>query len=146
MFDGIIVLNDPVNAVDPWGLAPGDPYATLDKAAMAAAADIGSMSNQRVEYGGWIYRQDEGTYSYTAPRTDNLKDSVSPGPRPCEAEADYHSHPRIPPYKYNRFSDSDMLSNDVMGLPGYLRIPNGSVLRYDPAPNGSSSGTVTRVR
>ena len=141
VLDGDNVENDPVNMVDPWGLAPGDGYPTADAAALAAAADIRGMANQGVEYGGWIYTQvpetwlyggDEAYHTYTAPRTDNQKDRVSPGPRPCGGEADYHSHPRIPGYKYNQFSDDDTNMNDELGISGYLLTPDRGLLRYNP--------------
>ncbi len=93
------------------------------------------MANQGVEYGGWIYIRDGGEeayHTYTAPRTDNEKDSVRPGPRPCGSEADYHSHPRIPPYKYNQFSVDDINGNDRLGIPGYLLTPDLGLLRYNP--------------
>ena len=133
--------NNPVNRIDPLGLAPGEPYATPDAAAMAAVADIRAMPNQRIEYGGWIYYVDPGTwpyggdepyFTYTEPRTDNQKDSVWPGRRPCDSVADYHNHPKIPPYKYNQFSPKDIYWNNYYGTSGYLLTPDLGLLRYDP--------------
>ncbi|MGH9779569.1 MAG: RHS repeat-associated core domain-containing protein [Candidatus Acidiferrales bacterium] len=62
------VWNDPTNLVDPFGLRPGQKYKTLRCAGWDAVWDINQTSRrQGREYAGFIYRNPDGTYSYTAP-------------------------------------------------------------------------------
>ncbi|MCW5933156.1 MAG: hypothetical protein KIT45_02510 [Fimbriimonadia bacterium] len=60
--------NDPVNLVDYFGFKPGDKYKSADAAAKAALRDIGKeLKMMEVEFGGWIYENSDGTFSYTKP-------------------------------------------------------------------------------
>jgi RHS repeat-associated protein len=60
--------NDPVQLVDILGLKPGDKYKSPDAAAKAAIRYIWEQSqHEGVEYGGWIYGNEDGTYSFTKP-------------------------------------------------------------------------------
>nr|WP_275578152.1 RHS repeat-associated core domain-containing protein [Dyella mobilis] len=68
------VSGDPLGNIDPLGLAPGDRYHTVRCAGWNAVTGINPESkipgffhpNGR-EYGGWIYQNRDGTFSYTAP-------------------------------------------------------------------------------
>jgi RHS repeat-associated protein len=131
------VLNDPVNWIDPFGLAPGDSYDSPGDAAQGAATDIMNMGPQQIEWGGWIYKRPDDSFSYTEPRTDNEETHVSPGPKsacPGEPFADYHTHWAKKGYRYNIFSNDDKWSNFINQMPGYLIKPDGGVDVYVPPP------------
>lgn len=59
---------NPLVKTDPYGLAPGDPYPSQVAAARQATNDVIVQSiYQNREFGGMIYRNPNGTYSYTTP-------------------------------------------------------------------------------
>jgi RHS repeat-associated protein len=66
------VGGDPVNRIDPSGLAPGDPYDSSWDAAAAALRDVHALGRADATYhdnesGGLIYQFANGKYSYTPP-------------------------------------------------------------------------------
>ena len=90
------VLNDPLDWIDILGLCPGDHYATDVDAAKAAMADaryqvMGQVIERQVEWGGSIYQRPDGQFSYTAPKTDHNRDSVTMPTVPGQV-ATYHAH------------------------------------------------------
>ncbi|MCP4721003.1 MAG: DUF4329 domain-containing protein, partial [Desulfobacteraceae bacterium] len=130
------VLNDPVNLVDPLGLAPGDKYPTMDGAGKDAVGDINPTSiSQGREYGGYIKQNHDGTYSYEAP-VPGTKDGLAMPSKPSNACGDYHTHgANDPGYDNENFSSQDKKDNKASGLPGYLGTPGGSTKKYDPSSN-----------
>jgi uncharacterized protein RhaS with RHS repeats len=129
------VVNDPINFVDPEGLAPGDKYPTANDAALAASKDIYPLTiKNRVEYGGMICRFKDGSCTYTPPTTDNKEHSVNINKNSCPAETTpegfYHSHPN-----YDYFSKQDQLSSDKHGMSAYMVDKNGRVQRYKDTGN-----------
>ena len=87
-------MNNLLNQVDSLGLAPGDKYNSADMAACHAITEINPKSiSEGREYAGKVYRNKDGTYSYTAPRP-GTKDSSSPGscPKGTTDEGNYHTH------------------------------------------------------
>ncbi len=86
--------NNPTSFVDPEGLKPGDKYATSDAAAIAAGEGGRNFTDKTgFEAGGWIYRNADGTWSYTMV-TDGNPVGVHPGPQPPNASGIWHSHPK----------------------------------------------------
>jgi len=136
------VGNNPLNLVDPWGLAPGDPYPTADAAGTQAVKDINPTSiKEGVEYAGRVYQNPDGTYSYTAPNKGD-KDSSNAGkcPNGKKNEGDYHTHGSDDPgYDNENFSQVDIDGNKADGKPGYLGTPKGDVKKYDPATGKSTT-------
>ena len=72
------VRNDPTTLIDPFGLRPGDKYPSAQCAGWNAENDYNPQSRRRTpafpngrEYGGFIYKNGDGTYSYTDPHADN---------------------------------------------------------------------------
>ncbi|MGH7772357.1 MAG: RHS repeat-associated core domain-containing protein, partial [Candidatus Binatia bacterium] len=139
------VLNDPVNWIDPLGLAGelNGPYATLGGAVHEAASDIRGQSDQGVDC--WICNKGLNDYYYTEPKTDNKSTTVAPGSRPrgCPVVGDIHNHPDIPGYNHNDPSEDDPSeddrdSNDMNQIPGFILTPSDMIRRYDPA---ATSGT-----
>lgn len=93
----VFVQQNPVNFIDPWGLAPGDLFKTQDAAAIDALDYYRNRSKiLNKEIGGFIYKDCEGSYSYTRgkPGTESAID-VSTFYNPPEGTdklAIYHTH------------------------------------------------------
>ncbi|MDD4910184.1 MAG: DUF4329 domain-containing protein [Candidatus Omnitrophica bacterium] len=137
------VRNNPVNLLDPWGYRPGDRYPTQDDAANDALNDIHEPSVRKDrENAGWIYRNSDGTYSYTPPREGSAHSS-DPGHKPPNGTAYYHSHGAEsgPDYDDENFSNyydrrtatwqGDVPYADSNGVDGYLITPSGNKKEYD---------------
>jgi RHS repeat-associated protein len=137
------VLSDPINRFDSPGLqSKGITFRTARDAARHALADILQKSiDEDVEYGGLIYLNPDGTYSYTPARTDNLKHTVYPGspsscPRGTRLVADYHTHgDESPDYFGEGFSAKDILtahSTKERDYPidSFLATPSGMFQQY----------------
>ncbi len=104
------VQNDPVNMIDPFGLAP--------------IISTRPQGNQDSEWGGWIYSykttSEDMRYSYTEPVAgeSNILDS-SKFNEPCPGqrkEAVYHTHPGTG-YNVKIFSNDDYLWAAFNGYP-----------------------------
>jgi len=85
---------------------------------------------QNVEYGGWVYRNSDATYSATEPRRGTI-DSVnlgSPENVPYgRATASYHTHGAYDPrYDSENFSTVDISTNNIWKTDGYLATPSGA--------------------
>jgi RHS repeat-associated protein len=124
--------NNPIRYTDPWGLKPGDRYLTQDAAASDAISDINPKSIKEYrEYGGQIYKNSDGTYSYTPPR-QGTRDSVNPGPKPNTGTGYYHTHGGPDPgYDNEHFSRADKEYADRNNADGYLGTPSNKQKRYD---------------
>jgi RHS repeat-associated protein len=142
-------LNNSYKWVDFLGLAPGDPYPTRDAAAIDAIKDINRTSiREGVEYGGRIYQNPSGTYSYTPP-IKGTKDSVDVGPVPSGKKdaGDYHTHGDNDPHYVNEdFSPPDKRGNDATGQPGYLGTPTEVIKKYTPKRGVPYGGETTILR
>ncbi len=153
------VGNDPINRIDPYGLKPGDPYPSADAAAIDALLDVygRSVATNR-EYAGRIYRNGDGTFSYTPGLTDSQRfpqsnnpnydccaSSSSPGNVPAGTQnmGSFHTHGPYDPGKTNtEFSPPDISFYTYQDkLPGYLAGTNaqgtGVILKFTP---GETSG------
>jgi RHS repeat-associated protein len=144
--------NAPTNFGDPFGLRPYvDKYRTVQAAAIRALADVYLWSvNENREYAGVIYKNPDGTYSYTPPvqgtaTTSNayleqLNDPNANNPSSsCRPEATYHSHAAYDPTFLNeQFSPYDMGTSEAdsmwYGWPisNYLVTPDGAIKMYAP--------------
>jgi len=150
------VGNNPLGFVDPSGTISsgslytfmrlanatygpkGCGYKTQHEAGIAASreAAYGTLTTGFVEYGGWIYRNAFGTYSYTLPIMGEI---CVPGKKeipinlgnPVEnATASYHSHPTKHDYP-QQFSWKDFLNDDSDGVAGYVvTVPTGEVFYH----------------
>ena len=130
------VKNNPIDWFDPFGLKPGDPYPTQDTAARDAINDINPTSiSEGREYGGWIYQNSDGTYSYTESNSGSRAGtSLGPVPQGVQITGDYHTHgANDPGYDNENFSQTDKIGNDQMNTTGYLGTPSGTIKRYDPS-------------
>ncbi len=126
------VMNDPINFIDPFGL-----YCTMEKAAWAAAQKIKeNPNNNRYEYGGWIIKNQDGSYDYTTPVTEKKRGQVNIlklHPRPNNAVGWYHSH--VKPHNGSPWSEEfrgeDVLvTTDYNVKYGFLLTPSDRVFKY----------------
>jgi RHS repeat-associated protein len=172
----VYVFNSAINLLDPTGLLPGQKYQSLKCAGWNAIRDINQTSKHRSpawphgrEYGGWMYKNPDGTYSYTAPVPGGAAGvstrDFRPIPRRAQIAGDYHTHggydpdfngqginPGQPGYKWRNdgnevFSPDDMDSNETEGpnhspVPGFLGTPQGTTEEYLPRPGHPRGGRV----
>jgi hypothetical protein len=89
--------SNPLRGVDPWGLAPGDPFPTRDAAAVDALNYINPTSiAQNTEYAGIVY-QDPASgnyYAYPPVATGEYGGNALhlKFPRGMRLVGDYHTH------------------------------------------------------
>jgi RHS repeat-associated protein len=164
--------NNPTNLIDSFGLRPGDKYPNVRCAGWHAIRDINQTSRRRTpafpngrEYGGWVYENADGTYSYVVPVAGAAASvdprNYTPNPANTTRAADYHTHgaydpafngpgnpaPGSPGYVWGSdnnevFSPSDKQTNDRWGLPGFLGTPRGTTEEYIPNPMNPGHGPV----
>jgi len=145
------VSGNPVNLVDPLGLAPGDPFTTMDGAALDA---LDYVYNQHPtspnEYAGTVYQGNNGKYYSTDPLQGGDHSSTPSYPKfPIQPIARYHTHGQCTKsYAEDEFSDGyrqDKWVADLWQTPSYLGTPGGYRKRYDPDPNRTGKGPVTTL-
>lgn len=128
--------------VDPWGLAPGDPYRTQHDAARAALNQYNLSSiMENLEYGGMIYRRRDSSYSYTPANIGKPDEMaiVRTCPTNTTPVAYYHTHAGYDPiYDSEQFSPTD-LELDSIGLDAYVATPNSNVKHASRATRRISS-------
>jgi len=165
------VSNSVAGLFDQFGLRPGDKYPTVKCAGWHAITDYNPTSiAQNKEYGGFIYENPDGTFSYTNPHVN--KDAgignsnglprfwQIPIPPNTVRGGWYHTHaafdprlntgnppPGTPGYNpdkdlNNDFSpaDRDISDRDLNGLPGILGTPQNQVRLYIPNPKNPGNG------
>ncbi|MCB9497506.1 MAG: hypothetical protein H6686_11525 [Fibrobacteria bacterium] len=129
------VGNDPVNRVDPLGLAPDEIFESREAAirdALSYAQTATGMT--RVEVGGYIVRKADGTYSYSI----TVGDFESVDPRRselCRMDAPialYHSHPDNSWFSMDRDRESDYLVSKSSGQRVYMVDLDGDFYWLDP--------------
>jgi RHS repeat-associated protein len=153
-----------VNRIDPFGLKPGDPFRTKDEAGIDAIKYINLKSiSKGTEYGGWIYQNADGTYSYTSPVPGSAA-TTNLGQRPITGTicGDYHTHGSCTVgYINENFSPQDKIGysgftflilrlvvQDILTRTffldkrweandvGYLGTPSEAILKYYAPTNG----------
>lgn len=137
-------LNRPLQFHDPRGTDVGDVYDSLDAAGIAAIQQFNHQSIcQNLEYGGYIYKDWFGGYSYSDPNIGEVDNVDTGSPLFHDLVGDYHTHGAADPNYYgDDFSPTDMLTNDQNHDIGYLGTPSQQIKRYDPgAPTAQSSVT-----
>lgn len=128
----------PLVFTDPTGLNPGDAFSSRDDAAKDALRYICSMSRTADrEYGGWIYRRRDGTFSYTPPvrgykhDADFFQQPIPPG---TIQVGSYHSHGDYSGNDDEEYSYNDRRAAAHLGTPAYMVPPSGHMKRYNPYP------------
>lgn len=111
-----------------------------------------------------MYRNPDGTYSYTAPVPGGANavetGNFVPNPPGTAIAGDYHTHgaydphmngsgirPGAPGYNWRNdgnevFSPGDKAGNDAEGGPGFLGTPQGTTEEYNPRPGHPLGGRV----
>jgi len=142
-FDG-----PPTLLSDPLGLATGaaaggghgagpQKFRTPEEAAVAAMQQVNAQSIQEHrEYGGWIHKNADGTYS-ADPATKGTMDGLSnmPAKGPNDV-AWWHTHGAADPgYDNENFSGAtgDKGYSKATNSVGYVATPSGAIKKYDPA-------------
>ena len=100
---------------------------------------------ENIEYGGWVYRNSDATYSATAPvkgRVDGVNigtpDSVPAG---TLATSSYHTHGAYDPrFVSETFSPMDLIQDNLWKVDGYLATPSGKFMFHD-----HETGNVTQL-
>jgi hypothetical protein len=127
-------------ACTPGGATPCNPkgrktFPTAEAAAVDAMqhANKESVKESR-EYGGWVYKNADGTYSYDPPvrgSKDGLTNMPSKGP---DDVVWYHTHgSNDPGYDNENFSGAtgDKGYSDANNADGYVATPSGAIKKYD---------------
>ena len=133
-------------------------FATAEEAARAALAEANRLSiRDNREYGGRVYENPDGTFSFTPPQQGGLDTfdlSSVTVPPDATTVADYHTHgdytyddgertsdPSKDDYDSEHFSPQDRNSsaNMARGNPNYrsyLGTPSGALREYNPSTGG----------
>lgn len=113
-------------------------FNSQNASAKSALNEVNPRSiRQNREWGGYVYRWSDGTYSSTTavqgtPTSLTLPDPASATPRGSVATASYHTHAAFDPrYDNENFSPQDILSDIIFGLDGYLGTPQGQFKFHD---------------
>jgi RHS repeat-associated protein len=117
------VRNNPTNLTDPLGLRPGDKYPSRRCAGWNAGNEFDAVSRRRnLEYGGFIYQNPDGTFSYTDPSADGAAGIGTPDsiprfwsitiPAGTTRAGWYHTHASFDPRM-------NAPGNPAPGQPGY---------------------------
>ena len=140
--------NNPITFWDPDGRKVGDKYKTMDKAAGDALNEINPKSvKQHKEYAGMLYKNKDGTFSYTKPNR-GTKDGSSPGgpksvPKKTTAVAYYHTHGGTDPgYANEKFSKADKKYAHKHKIAAYLATPKGKGKKYTKKTGVTSIGKI----
>lgn len=101
-----------------------------------AARDVLNMINpesvkQNREYGGYVYRNGDGSFSSTRPIRGETASVLLPNPASAApggsvTTASYHTHAGFDPrFDSENFSSQDLFSDFVFNIDGYLSTPRG---------------------
>jgi hypothetical protein len=147
---------------DLFGLAPGDKFPTSEDAAKDACNYIyPKTAKDQVEYGGWIEKAPDGSFTYKEP-TKGEKNKANMPQRPENGTAMFHSHNKGPGNEYfsgsnqgvvnkllnarpGREKEGDTFTADRVACPSYLVTPKGDIKRYDPDPKKEGKGKISTV-
>jgi hypothetical protein len=112
-------------------------FATAEAAAVAAMQEANPKSvKEGREYGGWVHKNSDGTFSYDPP-VKGTKDGLTNMPaKGADDVAWFHTHGAADPgYDNENFSgdDGDKGYSKANKAVGYVATPSGAIKKYDPA-------------
>jgi len=118
---------------------PPKKFATAEEAAIDAMKNANPKSvKEGREYGGWVYKNDDGTYSYDPP-VRGSKDGLTNMPSKRSKDVVwYHTHGAADPgYDNENFSGAsgDKGYSKANNAVGYVATPSGAMKKYDPDTN-----------
>ena len=149
---------NPISRRDPFGLKPGDPFSTIQAAAVDALNWIYQIHpTANAEYAGTIYQDANGQYVATTPNpgTEAQSNPSYPSGGYSEVDAYYHTHGQCSKSIKNGgndvFSSDDLLNADFHypnAVPAFVETPGRKILRYDPDPKDPrhKQGTTTTIQ
>ncbi|MBQ3055518.1 MAG: DUF4329 domain-containing protein [Oscillospiraceae bacterium] len=156
--------NNPINYVDPWGLAPGDWFTTEEDAAKDFAKIYNPISiKENAEYGAYIYcfyafTEEKGKvivklrYSYAEPVKGQEKSINTANFTPVDTEkhkivAIIHTHGASDPnLSTENFSGDDIMATKQLGLNRvYLATPNGYLKVYDLNKTSNNARVIGKI-
>jgi hypothetical protein len=108
-------------------------FPTLDYDGYRAARSVLPQTAKRgIEFGGFLYKNSNGRYSYSNPVAGNPTSIPtlfsSPQALVSGIVGWFHTHPLIPGYENGMFSGADLLDTRKTG-PGYLGTATGRILK-----------------
>lgn len=149
---------NPVNRSDQFGLKPGDPFSSIQAAAVDALNWIYlTYPTANIEYAGTVYLDINGNYVATNPSPGSQNES-SPSYPPggySQVDAYYHTHGQCTKGMKggNDVFSSGYPSDKAVadwhlphGVPSFLETPGHKILRYDPDPERNQHGRVTQIQ
>ncbi len=129
------ILGDPLNLIDSFGLEPETHFGSANEAAFdAIVCKACKERNRKREYGGYIYKNSDGTFSYTYNKGG--PHSVELLPKSGVPNEDYvagwHTHPSDGSDRFTR--GHDLKRDEYLGriIPQYLGQPDCGILYWDP--------------
>ena len=151
------VGGNPISYRDPYGLAPGDPFPSVQAAAVDALNWVYQIHpTANTEYAGTVYVGANGNYYATKPNPgseSNVQPSYGPGGY-GGVQAYYHTHGQcLKGFDNDHFStgypQSDLEQADwhlPSGVPSFLETPGHIILKYDPDPARNQNGPITTLQ
>jgi RHS repeat-associated protein len=138
------VGSDPLDFADPFGLAPGDCFGSMQQALFDAKNWIRAkpQSQQTMEWGGWLSQNANGSWSYNAISSNDVVPPTQPDPElldpaalnnmmPGNASAGWHSHP-IGSRSNPTFGAGDYSYANQIGMPYYLINSSDQISALQP--------------
>jgi len=151
--------NNPMKFVDKNGLKPGDPFDSIESAAIDFANTFNARSvDENREYGSSIYKSGDNQYTYSEPSTSNSTLEVEPSsPNGEKSVSTIHSHgapagpgftggnefspddiARIKQNNLDDFFDAMLEGTEHKPRTEYLITPDGTLLSYTAGDIGSA--------
>ncbi len=135
-------VNNPLRYIDWLGMGPGDPF----KSKVEAANDFGITYNgssivRNIEFGSAIFKNENGTYSYTiayigSEQNTYINENIPEG---TNREGAIHSHGGVDPkYDSENFSPGDKRAAEAERQNEYIVTPSGKLLEYDVSTKNQS--------
>jgi len=116
-------------------------FPTLDCDGYRAARSVlPQTTKQGLEFGGFLYKNANGHYSYSNPvsGTPTSIPSLFSSPQALVSGIAgwFHSHPLVPGYTNNMFSGNDLLITRYLKGPGHLATADGTIMKLSIDPKG----------
>lgn len=112
-------------------------FATAEEAAIDAMKNANPTSvSENLEYGGWVHKNDDGTYSYDPPVRGTEAGLSNMPDKGSNDVVWYHTHAAYDPnYDNENFSGvtGDKGYSKANNAVGYVATPSGQIKKYDPA-------------
>jgi Domain of unknown function (DUF4329) len=116
---------------------PAKKFPTAEEAAIAAMKEANPKSvKENLEYGGWVRKNNDGTFSYDPPLQGSVDGMTNMPDKGASGVAWYHTHGATDPrFDSENFSGAtgDKGYSKANNAVGYVATPTGAIKKYDPA-------------